>query len=669
MSTSTGTSSGTAGLDNTTTTGSFVTATTTGNITTSTTGSIINITPSSTIVDDSGNQAATVILALLGGIILIAVCTKLLRDYANWKKTAWYALATTWLNWFMAVSIVVLIPVDVSSTMHASCVEEAAKNSTDGKYPEDCEEPWVHFDREALVIIWNMIYWITYVMCWVIVPVMQSYVLAGHFHWHHRMIRAVKENAIIYGVGGIIGLILGIWIAAKIGIKDPSVLIGIAMAASNAYGLAIVILLLGYGLAEVPRKFWRKTDREGLLRYYRYKVFVHYEQYIEAEKELENAMKLVKKHDDQVKPGDDYRQYIDVIVSKCPPQYKNVLRGEGDIVLEYGKLVSLHNRINSALHNFNVSRTLYESNLKRNWELEDIMASNANRDHTIHWSFPKSRKQFLTPIVPYLNTFEWYWKIYCETWAFRAVTVIAILLSVSVVWSETTLVIKSTHLSIFYWLIQGPANTPYFFQLLFVFIPVSYIAYTAYWSLFQLRIFNFYRIVPKNSDANSLLFSAYYLARIIPSMTYNFLFMVGTEISAFERVLGQIKLTLIGYDLNFFFPLALCLLCIGNVFNLYSRLFYSCAGFFKCCWKVNRYDFDEDWNDERIDKGKEIVAREKELKREGALSIDRGINLLQEKIAPKAVKKVKNWLNFGRKNPDKPTTGKDKFEMVNLEEV
>jgi len=398
MATSTGVIS-TTGFGNTTT-GTFVS--TTGGNTSSTTGSLTpSITPSNGIsADAQTNQAATVILALLGGIILVAICTKLLRDYANWKKTAWYALATTWLNWFMAVSIVVLIPVDVSSTLHATCLVAAAKSSADGSYPEDCEEPWIHFDREALIVIWNMIYWITYVMCWVIVPVMQSYVLAGHFHWHHRMIRAVKENAIIYGVGGIIGLILGIWIAAKIGIHDPSMLNGIAMAASNAYGLAIVILLLGYGLAEVPRKIWRKTDREGLLRYYRYKVFVHYEQYIEAEKELENAMKVVKKHDDQVKPGDDYRQYIDIIVSKCPPQYKNVLRGEGEIVLEYGKLVSLHNRINSAVHNFNVSRTLYESNLKRNWELEDIISSNTNRDHTIHWSFPKTKKEFFNQLFP-----------------------------------------------------------------------------------------------------------------------------------------------------------------------------------------------------------------------------------------------------------------------------
>jgi hypothetical protein len=55
----------------------------------------------------------------------------------------------------------------------------------------------------------------------VIVPVMQSYVLAGHFHWHQRLVRAIKENALIYAVGAVIGLILLIFLVAKEGIRDP----------------------------------------------------------------------------------------------------------------------------------------------------------------------------------------------------------------------------------------------------------------------------------------------------------------------------------------------------------------------------------------------------------------------------------------------------------------
>jgi hypothetical protein len=50
--------------------------------------------------------------------------------------------------------------------MHATCLEAAAQASTDGKYSEACVEPWIHFDREGLIVIWNIIYWVTYVECW-----------------------------------------------------------------------------------------------------------------------------------------------------------------------------------------------------------------------------------------------------------------------------------------------------------------------------------------------------------------------------------------------------------------------------------------------------------------------------------------------------------------------
>jgi hypothetical protein len=88
------------------------------------------------------------------------------------------------------------------------------------------------------------------------------------------------------------------------------------MAVSNAYGLIIVIALLGYGLVEVPKKIWRKTDREGTMRYYQYKAYLHLEQYDQAEKELQTTMKLVKRYDDAIKIGEEFRPYMDIIVSK-----------------------------------------------------------------------------------------------------------------------------------------------------------------------------------------------------------------------------------------------------------------------------------------------------------------------------------------------------------------
>jgi hypothetical protein len=44
----------------------------------------------------------------------------------------------------------------------------------------------------------------------------------------------------------------------------------IAIAAANAWGLFLLICLLGYGLVEIPRKIWQESDREMTMKYYQF---------------------------------------------------------------------------------------------------------------------------------------------------------------------------------------------------------------------------------------------------------------------------------------------------------------------------------------------------------------------------------------------------------------
>eukprot|EP00612_Vaucheria_litorea_P002644 CAMPEP_0171458550 /NCGR_PEP_ID=MMETSP0945-20130129/4184_1 /TAXON_ID=109269 /ORGANISM="Vaucheria litorea, Strain CCMP2940" /LENGTH=102 /DNA_ID=CAMNT_0011984381 /DNA_START=325 /DNA_END=630 /DNA_ORIENTATION=- len=41
---------------------------------------------------------------------------------------------------------------------------------------------------------------------------------------------------------------------------------GFILAWTNTYGLILIVLLMGYGLVEVPRQLWLKSDKEKLLR-------------------------------------------------------------------------------------------------------------------------------------------------------------------------------------------------------------------------------------------------------------------------------------------------------------------------------------------------------------------------------------------------------------------
>jgi len=164
-----------------------------------------------------------------------------------------------------------------------------------------------------------------------------------------------------------------------------------------------------------------------------------------------------------------------------------------------------------------------------------------------------------------------------------------------------------------------------------MFIPVWYITYCAYWSMFQLRLFNYYRLIPhQQSDANSILFSAYYICRLTAPMVYNFLLMIDDKTSAFYKVMGEMDFVPIFGDkraASAFLPLVLIILCAFNIFDVYSWL----LGCF-CFKRFRKFTYTEDFSDERIDKGRDIVLQEKSLKEKGlGLSVDQDYGSLLKK--------------------------------------
>ena len=95
-------------------------------------------------------------------------------------------------------------------------------------------------------------------------------------------------------------------------------IIALAVAAATAWGLILLVLLLvlspsipfltqqGYGLVEIPKRFWQRADRQWVLRYYRQETFqqvlilsylaVQRKEAVErAKKELEVTLKVVYK--------------------------------------------------------------------------------------------------------------------------------------------------------------------------------------------------------------------------------------------------------------------------------------------------------------------------------------------------------------------------------------
>ena len=74
---------------------------------------------------------------------------------------------------------------------------------------------------------------------------------------------AIKSNARFYAIATIVSVFLIVLLSISQGSLN---VLPLLMAIGNTYGLLLICLLLGYGLVDVPRKMYRKSNPEKELK-------------------------------------------------------------------------------------------------------------------------------------------------------------------------------------------------------------------------------------------------------------------------------------------------------------------------------------------------------------------------------------------------------------------
>jgi hypothetical protein len=123
----------------------------------------------------------------------------------------------------------------------------------------------VQLRNGVLEQLWMWVYWVTFLLTYVFIPLTQEYVAAGEFSKKGRFCASVKINIIFYAAIGVIafGALAYVIFGLDQGLWD---LMPVLISLANTFGLIIIILLLGYGAAEVPRAIWKNSNPEGMLR-------------------------------------------------------------------------------------------------------------------------------------------------------------------------------------------------------------------------------------------------------------------------------------------------------------------------------------------------------------------------------------------------------------------
>jgi len=251
-------------------------------------------------------------------------------------------------------------------------------------------------DNEIIGVLWDISYWITFLLTWLFIPIHQGYVDAGDFSVSGRLRTSIRDNLIfwlIMVVVGITGIMLLIF-AAHFSLSD---LPRYGISLSNAFGLLVSVFLLGYGLVAIPKLLWRQASPEksfaaGISRLGRLA-----EKMDDASFELNTVVTAVQATYQQMTRRDPLRKHMEVIYTYAQdesPILPRTVAGRNGLVdlesisvddLDYGvsvkSMAQLRRRLQRAISVYRGVRSQYCSKVIQVIELDEICKSRRSGDY------------------------------------------------------------------------------------------------------------------------------------------------------------------------------------------------------------------------------------------------------------------------------------------------
>lgn len=548
-------------------------------------------------------------------------------------------IIATLLAWYLCFLIVFILPLDVSTTIYNRCKlavnsspSESSSSSSNESYTTSsprkhkCFKPWSYIPDGIMPIFWRVVYWTSQFLTWILLPFMQSYARSGGFSITGKIKTALIENAIYYGTYLLIFGAFLIYVAVNPNFHlQWNQLQTIGIAAANTWGLFLLVLLLGYGLVEIPRSHWNGAKKGYLLMKTYFKVAKLMTEKADAEENLEDFMEEVRKVNESIKYNHPLRTCVDTILKKCPTEYQERMGRNMDDYEDFDdrqnnypsekSLEKLHKQVIYSVQRHRRTQVQWQILLEQAFYLEDVAKNetSATRQfvHTFQFQEPENRitRYFYTPTV------EWYWECLLRPWFYRILAIVLATFSVIVVWSECTFFSTKPVLSLFAVFIQLAERTyNYIYIEMACFLTIFFLSICVYSTVFRIRVFNYYYLASHHqTDAYSLLFSGMLFCRLTPPLCLNFLGLThmdssishtNSQATAYTSIMGSMRvLSFIADGFYIYYPMLVVILCIATYFSLGTRCL-NLLGF-------QQFMGDNEMTSDFIDEGKELIRREK----------------------------------------------------------
>jgi len=395
----------------------------------------------------------------------------------------------------------------------------------------------------------------------------------------------------------------------------------IAACASNTWGLFWLVLLLGYGLVDIPRSIWHSAVPGPLLMRLHFKAAKLNAEKSEAEENLEDYLEALQVSLNRISASDPLRKFAETIADKLPLEWRERMQRKvinssqmADIEINEKSLVRLHRQVIRALQRQRRTETQWGNLVVKIINLEDVHRNMGSHERYFKPTFETNQPAWQSWI--HSPVLEWYWKCLFRRYLCQALAAVLALMSVMVVWSELTFFNAEPVLSLFA-IFVNLAKTSYDYVSieLFSIATIAYLCVCAYSTVLKIRVLNLYYLAPHHqTDEYSLIFSGMLLCRLTPPMCLNFLGLIHMDshiIKArlmetyYTQIMGHMDvLPIISDGFNIYFPMAILGLCLATYFSLGSR-FLSFIGF------QQFVDDEDDITTDLTEEGRELIKREK----------------------------------------------------------
>ncbi|XP_008416704.1 LMBR1 domain-containing protein 2-B-like [Poecilia reticulata] len=572
-------------------------------------------------------------------VVVFFMAFYLLHRYGDLRKQHSLVLLGTLLSWYLCFLIVFILPLDVSMTIYNQCIHDNSNltpSQTQGELSDSapfqpssvanvCVKPWSYIPHHVLPVFWRVVYWTSQFLTWLLLPFMQSYARSGAFSIVGKVKTALIENAIYYGTYFLIFICLLIYVSVHLKLRlTRSELQTISITAANTWGLFLLVLLLGYGLVEIPRSYWFSSSNSFLLAKTYFKVAKLATEKASAEENLADVMEEVVDLNESVRFNHSLRKCVDTILTKCPIRYQEEMgrnpqssHCEGASFPTRSGLIKLHEKVISAVQRHNQTHVQWSLLLDKAFHLEDIAKSQGSQMRVVTRTFSPNHLGWVRRFI-YTPTVEWYWECAFRKTFCRLLAVLLSLLSVAVVWSECTFFSAQPILSLFAVFVQkAEQHYNYILIEMVCFVSILFMCVCVYSTVFRIRVFNYYHLVPHHqTDAYSLLFSGMLFCRLTPPLCLNFLGLIHLDSAishqnrmqtSYTSIMGSMRLLpVIADGFYVYYPMLVVLLCIATIYKLGSR-FLNLLGFYQ-------FITDNEFTSELVDEGKELIRRERRIR-------------------------------------------------------